>query len=34
VIHGYDSIHEDTIWVIINKHLPLLRAEVEKLLVQ
>jgi uncharacterized protein with HEPN domain len=32
VIHGYDSIHDDTIWVIVNKHLPALRAEVERLL--
>ncbi len=32
VAHGYDIVDNDTIWVIVTKHLPLLKAEVEKLL--
>ncbi len=32
VIHGYDKIEDGIIWVIINKYLPTLRAEVERLL--
>jgi uncharacterized protein with HEPN domain len=34
VIHGYDSISDDNIWVIVVKDLFVLRAEVEKLLAQ
>ncbi len=34
VIHGYDSIDDETIWGIVIKHLPPLRAEVERLLAQ
>ena len=32
IIHGYDSVSDDIIWGIINKHLPILKAEVENLL--
>lgn len=32
VIHGYDSVTDDIMWGIIIRHLPLLKAEVEKLL--
>lgn len=31
VIHGYDSVTDDIMWGIIMRHLPLLKAEVEKL---
>lgn len=32
IIHGYDSVSDDVIWGIIVRHLPVLKAEVEKLL--
>ncbi len=32
VIHAYDSVNDTVIWGIVTKHLPPLRAEVEKLL--
>jgi uncharacterized protein with HEPN domain len=32
VIHGYDSINDDNIWVIVVKDLPRLKTEVEQLL--
>ncbi len=32
VVHGYDSIDDETIWGIVIKRLPRLKAEVEKLL--
>ena len=32
IIHGYDSVSDDVIWGIIVRYLPILRAEVEKLL--
>lgn len=32
VIHGYDSVTDDIMWGIIVRHLPLLKAEVERLL--
>jgi len=32
IIHGYDEIQNDRIWVIIVRSLPVLRAEVELLL--
>ena len=32
VIHGYDSVTDDIMWGIVVRHLPLLKAEVEKLL--
>ncbi len=34
VIHGYDSLRDDLVWSIVINHLPLLRAEVERLLGQ
>ncbi len=30
VIHGYDSVDDETIWGIVIKHLPRLRVEVER----
>ena len=32
VIHGYDSVSDETIWSIVIKHLPVLKSEVENLL--
>ncbi len=32
IIHGYDSVSDDVIWGIVLRHLPVLQAEVEKLL--
>lgn len=32
LVHAYDSIDDAIVWVIINKHLPELKIEVEKLL--
>ena len=32
IIHGYDSVSDDMIWSVVIKHLPILKAEVEKLL--
>ena len=32
VIHGYDSVTDDIMWGIVVRHLPLLKAELEKLL--
>jgi uncharacterized protein with HEPN domain len=32
IIHGYDSISDETIWGIVINHLPKLKAEVKKLL--
>jgi uncharacterized protein with HEPN domain len=32
VAHGYDKIDDTTIWYIVTKRLPVLKAEVEKLL--
>ncbi|MFC5283046.1 DUF86 domain-containing protein [Pedobacter alpinus] len=32
VIHGYDSVSDETIWGIVNKHIPILKVEVEILL--
>jgi uncharacterized protein with HEPN domain len=32
LIHGYDSVTEDIIWLIIIKYLPVLKMEVHKLL--
>ncbi len=34
VIHGYDTVDEIIIWKIINRDLPVLKAEVEKLLLE
>lgn len=32
VIHGYDSVTDDIMWGIVVRHLPLLKAEVGRLL--
>ncbi|MDZ7608357.1 MAG: HepT-like ribonuclease domain-containing protein [Cyclobacteriaceae bacterium] len=32
IIHGYDSVSEDIIWLIVNRHLPIFEKEVKKLL--
>jgi len=32
VIHGYDSISDETIWGIVIRHLPILKKEVQNLL--
>lgn len=31
IIHGYDSVSEDVIWLIVNKYLPILENEVRVL---
>ncbi len=32
IIHGYDSVSDDIIWLIINRYLPSLQKEVQELL--
>ena len=32
IIHGYDSVSEDVIWLIVNRFLPVLDKEVKELL--
>ena len=32
IIHGYDTVSDETMWGIVIKHLPVLQIEVEKLL--
>lgn len=32
IIHGYESVSEDIIWLIVIKHLPVLEAEINKFL--
>ncbi len=32
IIHGYDVVSEDVIWLIVTKSLPILEQEVKKLL--
>ncbi len=32
IIHGYDGVTEDVIWLIVIKYLPILKVEVENLL--
>ena len=32
IIHGYDVVSNDVIWLIVNKSLPVLKEEVKKLL--
>lgn len=32
IIHGYDSVSADVIWLIVNNYLPVLEKEVEALL--
>ena len=34
VIHGYDKIDDSAIWGMINRRLPMLKTEVEQLLVE
>jgi uncharacterized protein with HEPN domain len=32
IIHGYDSVTSDVLWLIINRSLPTLKIEIDKLL--
>jgi uncharacterized protein with HEPN domain len=32
IIHGYDSVSDDVIWLIVNRYLPVLQEEVRKYL--
>jgi len=32
IIHGYDSVSDETIWGIVVKQIPVLKTEIEKLL--
>jgi uncharacterized protein with HEPN domain len=32
IIHGYDTVSDDIIWGIVIKHLPILKLEIEELL--
>jgi uncharacterized protein with HEPN domain len=32
IIHGYDNVSDDVIWLIVNRYLPILEKEVKKLL--
>ncbi len=32
IIHGYDSVSSDIIWLIVNKNLPILEKQVKDLL--
>ncbi|MBK0382599.1 DUF86 domain-containing protein [Pedobacter sp. SD-b] len=32
VIHGYDTVSDETIWGIVFRHLPVLKIEVQNLL--
>jgi uncharacterized protein with HEPN domain len=32
IIHGYDSVSDDIIWIKVISHLPVLKSEVEKML--
>ena len=34
IIHGYDIVTADVLWLIVNRYLPILQAEVELLLQQ
>ena len=34
IIHGYDSVSSDVIWLIVNRYLPILEKEVKELLKQ
>ena len=34
IIHGYDSVSSDVIWLIVNRYLPILEIEVKALLKQ
>ena len=32
IIHGYDSVSADIIWLIVNKHLPVLEKQIKEFL--
>lgn len=32
IIHGYDTVSDDVIWLIVNRYLPILEKEVKELL--
>jgi uncharacterized protein with HEPN domain len=32
IIHGYDSVSEDVIWLIVSRYLPILEKQVKELL--
>ena len=32
IIHGYDSVSDETIWGILIRQIPILKTEIEKLL--
>jgi uncharacterized protein with HEPN domain len=32
IIHGYDSVSDDVIWMIVNRYLPILEKEIRELL--
>ncbi len=32
ITHGYDTVSDEVIWGIVNKHLPILQKEIEELL--
>ena len=32
IIHGYDSVSDDIIWLIVNRYLPILEQQVKELL--
>ena len=32
IIHGYDSVSEDVIWLIVNRYLPVLEQEIKMLI--
>jgi len=32
IIHGYDSVSDDVIWLIVNRYLPVLEKEIRELL--
>ena len=34
IIHGYDSVSDDVIWLIVNRYLPVLQKEVQEFLKQ
>jgi len=34
IIHGYDSVSDETIWGIVIRHLPLLKTEIQHLLAE
>lgn len=34
IIHGYDTVSDDIIWSIVIKHIPILKAEIQKLLME